>query len=764
MKKTLLSILGLLCFMVMQAQVAKTVNMTQAGALDGLLSANEKNTITDLILTGPIDARDFKTMRDLMPVLAVLDMEGANIEECGILYPANQIPSEAFYFNIISKNTLKTVKLPSGVTSIGNSAFQFCSGLRSIEFSAGLVSIGDNAFKGCIALTGELNLPASLISIGDHAFSNCRSLTGAINIPAGVKIIGISAFQYCSGFTAEIKLPAGVKIIGSNAFSFCSGLTSIRSDAQMPPDVRDDTFMATNIKIAFVPTGSKAAYESAGIWKNYIIIDEEKAYTLHIPIRGTLGSTLESAGGEANNVTSLKLTGELNSDDFLLIRDNMPSLHTINMDGLLNKTIPDNAFKNKATLINIVLPSGLTSIGRSAFYSCKLTGKLHLPAGITSIGESAFKDCSSLTGKLNLPAGITSIDSAAFSGCEGLTGIEFPSGITSIGSWAFQYCRRLAGELNLPASITSIGSFAFSGCSSLTGELNLPAGIESIRDHAFFSCSGLTGIKFPVGITSIGRSAFQHCSSLTGQLKLPAALTSIEDYAFSECCGLTGIVFPAGLTKIGDCVFLKCSGLISVKLPSELTSIGENTFSGCIDLTDIEFPAALTSIESAAFSGCRKLTDIKFPSGLTKIGDYAFLYCYNVTKITCEAVTPPSIGGSAFSDIDTKTCELHVPQGSVTEYQSAPHWDAFMNIFEMDNPTGIITPEKSIRTWRANGQLFVESTEEMMAAEVVDMSGRRVCSVSKTAYAYVLNMLKKGVYVVRIRTVNGEVKTVKVAM
>ncbi|MGL5785286.1 MAG: leucine-rich repeat domain-containing protein [Bacteroidales bacterium] len=563
MKKTLLSILGLLCFMVMQAQVAKTVNMTQAGTLDGLLTANEKNTITDLILTGPIDARDFKTMREQIYRLAVLDMEGANIEEYSgnngtdkytSSYPANEIPTYAFSFNYNFMKDLTTVKFPAGVTSIGNYAFSGCMELRDeLKFPAGLTKIGECAFKDCFGLRGALKLPAGVTSIGSQAFQNCHGLKGELIIPDGVTSIGSSVFSGCNGFEGALKLPAslitigecafencfglkgeliipdGVTSIGSQAFSRCTGLTNIRSYAQTPPVIAYNTFENTGIKIAFVPTGSKAAYKSANYWNSLMIIDEETHHTLHISTPGTLCETIESAGGDPNCVGNLTLTGELNRSDFEMM-NKMPILHTLNMEGLSNVSIPAAAFYHNSTLSNVILPSGLTSI----------------------------------------------------------------------------------------------------------------------EDYAFYFCN------------------------LTGELKLPATLTSI--------------------------------------------------------------------------------------------GNYAFLYCYNVTKITCEAVTPPSLEADVFQGIDTKTCELHVPQGSVAEYQSAPQWNLFSNIIEMDNPTGIITPDKSIRTWRANGQLFVESTEEMMAAEVVDMSGRRVCSVSKTAYAYVLNMQKKGVYVVRIRTVNGEVKTMKVAM
>jgi hypothetical protein len=64
--------------MMLQAQVSKTIEVT-AGGLKTTLTAEERTTITNLTLTGIIDARDFKTMRDDMPVLTIVDLENISI-------------------------------------------------------------------------------------------------------------------------------------------------------------------------------------------------------------------------------------------------------------------------------------------------------------------------------------------------------------------------------------------------------------------------------------------------------------------------------------------------------------------------------------------------------------------------------------------------------------------------------------------------------------------------------------------------------------
>lgn len=62
----------------LQAKVSKTINFT-AGNLYASLTETERNSITKLTITGSIDARDFKTMRDNMPLLAELDLNEVTI-------------------------------------------------------------------------------------------------------------------------------------------------------------------------------------------------------------------------------------------------------------------------------------------------------------------------------------------------------------------------------------------------------------------------------------------------------------------------------------------------------------------------------------------------------------------------------------------------------------------------------------------------------------------------------------------------------------
>ena len=225
MKKSILLFLGLSLAMMVQAQVTKTINLSTAGTLATLLTVEEKSTVTKLIITGTIDASDFKTMKDDMPVLDSIDLSGTTIAaysgtagtyQYSTVYAANAIPQYAFCNSNTyqGKTSLASFIYPASVTSIGNYAFLRCSGLKgSLTIPASVTSIGDQSFLGCDGLTG-LTIPASVTSIGQHAFEGCSGFNGSLTIPTSVISIGESAFFSCWKLTGSLTIPASVTSIG----------------------------------------------------------------------------------------------------------------------------------------------------------------------------------------------------------------------------------------------------------------------------------------------------------------------------------------------------------------------------------------------------------------------------------------------------------------------------------------------------------------------------------------------------------------------
>ena len=184
---------------------------------------------------------------------------------------------------------IKTVTIGNSVTSIGNYAFDGCTGLTSITIPNSVTKIGAYAFENCTGLTrinwnaenvadfnrgwcvfldagssdngidvvfGDNvksipaylfyaedlnvdmddtvhNLPRiktvtigkSVTSVGDYAFRDCTELT-SITIPSSVKKIGEYSFYGCKGLE-NVTIPQNVRVIGKNAFRGCPGIKTM---------------------------------------------------------------------------------------------------------------------------------------------------------------------------------------------------------------------------------------------------------------------------------------------------------------------------------------------------------------------------------------------------------------------------------------------------------------------------------------------------------------------------------------------------------
>lgn len=117
-----------------------------------------------------------------------------------------------------------SVKIPSSVTSIGNRAFDGCNDLMSIDIPSSVTSIGSDAFSWCRSLT-SIGIPSSVKSIGQMAFYGCSSLS-SIEIPNGVRDIYLQTFFNCCSLSS-IKIPSSVFRIHDYSFSGCTSLTSV---------------------------------------------------------------------------------------------------------------------------------------------------------------------------------------------------------------------------------------------------------------------------------------------------------------------------------------------------------------------------------------------------------------------------------------------------------------------------------------------------------------------------------------------------------
>ena len=248
-------------------------------------------------------------------------------------------------------------------------------------------------------------------------------------------------------------------------------------------------------------------------------------------------------------------------------------------------------------------------------------GDVVIPPGVTRIGRNAFRFRSGVTG-IAIPASVTEIGPQAFQDCHELTEITLPDGVVRIPERAFAGCRKLT-RITLPDSVAFIDAAAFQHCGSLT-EIHMPSGVLYIGPDAFSECTQLTHIALPDGVTYIGERAFYSCRKLTS-LAFPPCVTQIADEICGHCIALESLTLPDGVIKIGAGAFESCVSLTAAMLPDSVRSVGASAFRGCTHLAQVALPDRMTTIGDEAFVWCDRLKEITVPSGVTRFGKNVFL-------------------------------------------------------------------------------------------------------------------------------------------
>lgn len=409
-KKILLLALCICFSFALNAQVIKTINIT-AGKLSTILTPTELSTITNLTLTGTIDARDFKTMRDLMPELAEIDIREVTIAAYsgteGTAYysdgfPANILPGYAFYsHNSGGKTKLKSILIPESITGLGSYCFSRCSTLTSVVIPSSVTSIGAHAFDGCEALT-TISIPSSVTFIGAYTFRYCIKLSAVI-IPGSLTSIEEGTFYYCYRLT-NFSIPSSVISIGKSAFGDCGNLSSIEIPSSVI-SIGEAAFVRCN-HLTSVTIPSSVTTIGEGVFFNCIRLN-----SVMIPASVTsIGfRVFEGCGAlidvDVNNQTYSSLDGILyNKDQTTLIFCPLSKTGSITIPSTVT-SIEDRAFYNSSNLTSIVVanlvPVDLSSTDNVFTRVNKTACTLYVPVGSKSAYQEAtvWKDFTSIVEK-----------------------------------------------------------------------------------------------------------------------------------------------------------------------------------------------------------------------------------------------------------------------------------------------------------------------------------------------------------------------------
>jgi len=398
----------ILCFNTLFGQLSKTVDVSMAGTLSTLLTSYEKSNVTDLTISGALDATDLSFIRTQMSSLLNIDLSAANVE-------GNRIPDLAFMW----MTNLKSVILPATLTAIGQAGFLLCTGLTSITFPPSLTTIEASAFLGCDNIT-SFTVPSSVISIGFSAFSSAN-LT-AVNVDeANLNYCSVEGVWFNKNKTELILYPSGkadknyiipstVTSVMGQAFSFCKYLTSL-SVPSSTIDLGGAICYSCDSMTAFLVDNANPNYSGM----NGVLFNKDQSALIRYP---------------SNN-------------------ENVSYSIPETVD-----TIKGYAFTNSFKIYSLILPADLSIIEKNGFQYCRNLSAIDIPSSVKSIGQGALTYCINLK-SLKLPVGLDSIPVDVFHGCTSLTSVTLPSSVSFMSYTNLSTCTSL-DTIKLNASVPII--------------------------------------------------------------------------------------------------------------------------------------------------------------------------------------------------------------------------------------------------------------------------------------------------------------------
>lgn len=171
---------------------------------------------------------------------------------------------------------------------------------------------------------------------------------------------------------------------------------------------------------------------------------------------------------------------------------------------------------------------------------------------------------------VDIRSGVTGVGKDAFYGCDDLQVISLPDTVTQLDKNAFGNCAALSSILvdaknpaykSVDGALYSKDGTVLIKCPADAETFVVPDGVTTIGDYAFFGAKSLKNVYFPEGsLTTIGAMAFEFCTGLTAVI-LPAGVTEIGMYAFAHCSKLRSIDLPVSLTHMGEAVFLSVGSI-----------------------------------------------------------------------------------------------------------------------------------------------------------------------------------------------------------
>ena len=359
-----------------------------------------------------------------------------------------------------------------------------------------------------------------------------------------------------------------------------------------------------------------------------------------------VANTAGSLSSKVTNldITTLKVTGTMDANDFYFISGNLNRLETLDLEGVRIEACrtADRHFWRWEFAANALPVGGLADMALT---------RVTLPSTMTVIGEAAFAGCTRLA-TVTMPATLDSIADFAFAGCTALTAVE------------------------LPASVQVVGYGAFMRCSSLTSlRVASSSRLRKLDATALMDCPALTTIKLGSSLRTMGERALAGTGIRNLDLSSSNHLSEIGDWVM-VLTPVTSAKMPSSLRALGDGAFLYATDLATVNLGGHLDQLNDFLLAG----TGLENTLVLTGVSSMGdyvLYNVSNLSVVELPETMTWLGTRSMAGMTGLSSLICHAEEVPALGENVWAGLRQNTIPLTVPEGSIDQYKAAEQWKKF---------------------------------------------------------------------------------------
>ena len=602
-----------------------------------------------------------KSLEEVFIPFTVKEIGGAAFANCARLTKVTFLPSETAG---ATHNGLK----------IGDQAFMNCANLIQFTLPTYTKEIGARAFESCESLTGAFNIPEGVTTIGDAAFRYMSGIT-SISLPKTLEKLAV-------GTDAHNGIATSYYPEYYRTFVGCDSLTQIEV-------ATGNQKYVTQAGILYAYGDENKATDLIACPAGYAVNDGKAeilgtvrtiwsyAFANNVSLREVSFAAPEYKGGETATTINIEMgknvfenaknlkrvtlgTGVQTINDYMFRY--CESLEYVFIPNTVNKITHGSPFNGCDKLSEIIFEPGNESnklivtgstsppdfyTGGGAFYSLDSLTKLEFPVRTEEIGNMALVDNANLQ-EVFVPWTVKYLGNWLFgsgsnkvytTGCPNLRRVIFqptPTGQEDvplkIGTKTFMSLQ--LDDFTLPARTISIGNQAFGGSS--IREANIPKAITSIGNEAFRYCANLTSVTFDpeAELTSIGNYAFS--SSPIKTFVVPAKVETIGQYAFAYTEDLATITFAEGsaLKKIDNYAFRQ-SAISKLELPESTNNIelGMDLFQYCRNLEEVKLSKSVTTAKDT-FGHCGSLERVIVAEGNPNFSvEGSTLYNSNKTAI-----------------------------------------------------------------------------------------------------------------------------------